>query len=61
MRVEELFTVEGTGKEAFTEMARVVESIRVGTALPNGKCLRDELSDAEKKQEIGRASCRERV
>lgn len=50
MRVEELFTVEGTGKEAFTEMARVVESIRVGTALPNGKCLRDELSDAEKKQ-----------
>ena len=50
MRAEELFTVEGTGKEAFTEMARVVESIRLGTTLPNGRCLRDELTAFEKKE-----------
>lgn len=50
MRVEELFTVEGTTKEAFTEMARVVESIRLGTPLLNGRCLRDELTDSEKEE-----------
>lgn len=50
MRAEELFTVEGTGKEAFTEMARVVESIRLGTTLPNGRCLRDELTAFEKEE-----------
>ena len=50
MRAEELFTVEGSGKEAFTEMARVVESIRLGTTLPNGRCLRDELTAFEKKE-----------
>lgn len=48
MRTEELFVVSGTGKEAFTEMARVLESIRIGTRLPNGRCLKDELSDADK-------------
>ena len=50
MRVEELFTVEGTGKEAFTEMARMVESIRLGTPLSNGRCLKDELTASEKEE-----------
>lgn len=48
MRVEDLFVVKSTGKDAFTEMARVAESIRLGTRLPNGRCLKEELSVEEK-------------
>ncbi|MGO5072063.1 hypothetical protein [Roseburia faecis] len=48
MRVEDLFVVKSTGKDAFTEMARVAESIRLGTRLSNGRCLKEELSVEEK-------------
>jgi len=50
MRTENLFVTNGTGKEAFTEMARVLESIRMGTKLPDGRCLMDELSESEKSE-----------
>ena len=48
MRTEELFVVEGTGKDAFSEMARVVESITKGTPLPDGRNLKESLSEEDK-------------
>jgi len=48
MRTNELFVVEGTGKDAFSEMARVVESITKGTPLPDGRNLKESLSEEDK-------------
>lgn len=50
MREESLFTVTGNNKDAYTEMAGVLESIRLGTPLPNGRNLKTELTAEEKKE-----------
>lgn len=51
MNVESLFTTKGNkDKAVYTEMARVIESIRFGTVLPDGKNLKDELSESEKNE-----------
>lgn len=50
MRIETLLTTQDKdGKAYYTELARVVESIRLGTKLSNGRCLKEELTADEKK------------
>lgn len=49
MKIESLLTTqEQNGKAYYTELARIMESVRLGTVLANGHCLKEELSDAVK-------------
>ena len=49
MKIETLLTTQDKdGKAYYTDLARVVESIRLGTKLSNGRCLKEELTADEK-------------
>lgn len=51
MKIEVLLTTQDKdGKAYYTDLARVVESIRLGTKLSNGRCLKEELTVDEKKE-----------